>query len=110
MSIDNSKLTSGIFDRAAIMRDAWKQYRYVHRSYALWQIERGILDGSFANALRIAWRLAKQERRAKAVAAVHGERIAELRAEIDLLSYKPARIDITPMRRAFEAQIAALAA
>ena len=31
----NRKVFAYVFDRAAIMREAWKQYRYVHHSYAL---------------------------------------------------------------------------
>lgn len=103
------------FDRAAIMRAAWSHYRSIRERYADWQIERGIIDGSFANALRIAWMAAKKEAAEveKAQRLWNGpnaERAAAIRQEIDLLMYKSLQINIAPMRAKLEAELAALAA
>lgn len=78
------------FDLSAIMRKAWAMYREFRVRYAPWQIERGIVDASFSNCLRISWRLAKQDAAEKAAAAKalasYGHRAAgrvrELTAEL----------------------------
>jgi hypothetical protein len=78
------------FDLSAILRKAWEKYRDFRARYAPWQIERGIVDASFSNCLRISWRLAKQEAAKEAAAAKAlasygdraAERVRELTAEL----------------------------
>lgn len=96
------------FSLSQIMSAAWAHYRDIRARYAPWQIERGIVDGSFATALRCAWRQAKEAAK-EALLAVNPEAI-RIRQEIEMLSYKSARIDIEPMRRRLESQLRALAA
>lgn len=98
-----------MFNRSEIMKAAWTHYRWVRASYADWQIARGIVDGSFANALRVAWRQAKEQSAKRAVEAKHGDRLAALRSQIDFLAYKPSHINIERRRQSLEREIVALA-
>ena len=103
------------FNLSEIMKAAWKHYRFVHANYETWQIERGIVDGSFANALRIAWRLAKEaaakaEKAMRLASGPNAVRAAAIQQEIDNLKYKTLRYDTVTMRRRLETELAALAA
>lgn len=107
-----------MFNRSQIMKAAWTRYRDIHARYGAWQIKRGIVDGSFAHALRCAWSdakavAAKEAAKARldaAMAGPDGERIARVRFEIETLSCKPWRIDIEAMRRTLETELKSLAA
>jgi len=85
------------FDKRLIMQRAWEKYRAFRKSYGAWQIERGIVDASFSNCLRISWRIAKKEAADAAAAAkakaAYGERAADrvhqLTAELMRLDCKP---------------------
>jgi len=85
------------FDRAAIMRKAWEKFQEFRARYASWQIERGIVDASFANCLRISWRIAKKEAAEKAAAAralaSYGDRAAD---RVRALTAELMRIDAQP--------------
>lgn len=93
------------FDRAAIMRAAWASYRKFH---AVRESIRGPMAfdcGEFAFRLQLAWheaktaKLSERERRATAI-----------KAEIAGLQFKSSRIDISPIRRRLETELANLAA
>lgn len=104
-----------MLNRSEIFRAAWEHYRWVRAEYAPWQIARGIINGSFSYALRLAWEHAKDAAKeaARELALTTGpnaERVAELRQAIEMLSYKSLRYDIAPLKRRLEAQIEALAA
>jgi len=100
-----------MFNRSEIMKAAWVRCRYVRRSYGQWQFDRGIIDGTFANALRIEWRVAKEAARNAAVmAGPNASRIEAIRDQIDALKYKSFQINVEPRRRALEAELIALKA
>lgn len=42
------------YNLSEIMKAAWRRYRSIRARYADWQIAEGIVDASFATALRIA--------------------------------------------------------
>lgn len=90
-----------MINRSEIMKKAWQDYkaRYGGRPF-----KRSL----FAWCLQIAWADIKREAayRINPVAA----KIADLRDEIELLSYKPWRVDITSRRREIEGQISRLLA
>lgn len=48
-------MTKRTYDRKAIFAAAHAHVAYVKGKYAAWQIERGIHDASFKNALKVAW-------------------------------------------------------
>ena len=103
------------FNLSEIMKVARKHYRFVHANYGAWQIERGIIDGSFANALRIAWHLAKEaavkaEKALRLASGSNAARAEAIQQEIDDLKYKTLRYDTVAMRRRLETELAALAA
>ena len=85
------------FDLASIMSAAWAQYRKFRKEYAAWQIERGIVDASFSNCLKIAWRIAKRGRAAASERAAlamkyagrAAERVQELTLELMRLDCRP---------------------
>jgi hypothetical protein len=86
-----------MFDKAQIMRMAWAKYREFRQRYAPWQIERGVVDASFSNCLKIAWRTAKREA-AEAAATVAAlalwsskaaDRARELNAELMRMDCQP---------------------
>jgi hypothetical protein len=96
--------------KAEVIRLAWAKYREIHARYEKWQIERGIIDGSFSHALKTAWRILKEEaaavgRKAAEFANPFAERIAGLRAQIDYLTYKPFGHHIAAERAALQCQI-----
>lgn len=94
-----------MFNRSEIMKAAWVRFRSVRQRYAPWQIERGIVDGSFANALRIEWRLAKEAARMLVLAGPNADQIeARIRAQIDALKYKSFQMNVEPRRAALQAQ------
>jgi hypothetical protein len=104
-----------MFNLSEIMKAAWKHYRFVYANYGAWQIERGLIDGSFANALRIAWRQAKEaaakaEKALRLASGPNAARAAAIQQEIAFLTYKPVRYDIVTMRRHLETELASLAA
>lgn len=86
-----------MFDRSQIMKEAWKRWRDIRATYAVWQIKRGIVDASFSNCLKIAWRIAKREAVEKLAAAKvfaqygdrAAERVRELTAELMRLDARP---------------------
>lgn len=103
------------FDCAAIMRAAWKRFRDIRSQYGAWQIAQGIVDASFAEALRIAWRQAKKAaveaaKTIKLTTGPNAERAARIQSEIDMLAFKSLRYDTVTMRRRLEAELSALAA
>jgi hypothetical protein len=85
------------FNRSAIMRKAWEKYREFRARYATWQIERRVIDASFANCLRIAWRIAKDEAADKAAVAkafaLYGDRAAD---QVRDLTVELMRLDARP--------------
>jgi hypothetical protein len=85
------------FDLAAIMRKASEKYRDFRNRYAAWQIARGIVDASFSNCLKIAWRLAKAEAAARSAAvasiARYGDRASD---RVRDLAAELMRIDVQP--------------
>ncbi len=99
------------FDRAAIMRAAWENYRYLCGQYANWQIERGLVDVSFSRCLKAAWANAKKEMAdARARAAIHaayGERAAE---RVQALTLELMRIDARPWKMSTRADRVAVQA
>ncbi len=99
------------FDRAAIMRAAWENYRYLRGQYADWQIERGLVDVSFSRCLKAAWANAKKdlaEARARAAAvAAYGERAA---SQVQTLTLELMRIDARPWKMSTRADRSALLA
>jgi hypothetical protein len=95
------------FNRSEIFKAAWAIYRSIRARYAPWQIERGIIDGSFSHALKRAWDEAKAE-------AVANERLAVIKADpaaaslahqIDMLEFKSSRSNIAVMRASLTAQL-----
>lgn len=104
------------FDRAAIMQKAWERYHRIHRQYADWQIERGIVDASFSACLVTAWRIAKQERE-EAITAVKvaklsgtpaGDRLRALNSALEQTGYLSLRYSAAARRSAIKSQIAAI--
>lgn len=89
----------------AIMRQAWAFYRNWHRVQESIHGPRAFDRAEFAFKLQIAWHDAKLA----AMPSVE-RRKAEIREEIASLSYKPARINIEPIRQRLEAELSTLAA
>ena len=113
--VNGEALPKAKFNLSEIMKAAWKHYRFVRANYADWQIERGIIDGTFANALRTAWRLAKEasaeaEKALSLTSGPNAARAEAIQQEIDSLKYKTLRYDTVTMRRRLETELAALAA
>jgi hypothetical protein len=104
------------YEMRTIMRTAWERYRAIRRNYAGWQIQRGIIDGSFASCLRTAWRLAKADRAqqysaariAVAMTGPNSARVSALVNQIDALPFKSLRYSTGEMRQRLEAELAAL--
>ncbi len=91
-----------MFNLSAIMNEAWGTYR---RSYS----KRPTFQRSTFNwLLMISWKRAKDAslRARNPILA----KIEALREQIEMLSYKPWRIDIESRRRGLEAKIASLCA
>ena len=100
-----------MFNRSQIMKAAWVRYRWVRKNYGAWQIEQGIVDGSFANALRIEWRLAKEAARKAALATgPNAERIKAIRDQIETLKYKSFQMNVEPRRAALQRELSTLGA
>jgi hypothetical protein len=78
-----------MINRSEVMKEAWKHYRWVHATYEAWQIERGIHDGSFANALRVGWRVMKAK---EAEAAKKAAMSPAVIAALDATKYLPAHM------------------
>lgn len=49
------------YNRSEIFAKAHAHVAYIKRTYAPWQIERGIHDASFKNALKVAWANARRK-------------------------------------------------
>jgi hypothetical protein len=105
-------------DRSTLMKLAWDKYRDFRRRYGAWQIERGIVDASLSNCLKIAWRILKQKA-ADAVATAKeaaldgtaiGAQIAALRRAAIETQFLSFRFDAAAERRKIETQIEALLA
>jgi hypothetical protein len=88
-----------MFNLSTIMNEAWASYR---RQYS----KRVFNRGTFNWLLMLSWKRVKDAalRASNPVLA----KMEALREQIDLLSYKPWRIDIMECRRQIEAQIALL--
>lgn len=99
-----------MFNKSEIMNQAWAIYRRIHATYADWQFERGIHDGSFSGALKQAWRSVKRaaaEAALKVLEALIPEARA-IRAEIDALKYKGFAHNIHRELVALEEELAAI--
>lgn len=93
------------FDRAAIMSLAWKLYRKTYSMLPYFD------RACFRSALREAWRRAREAMRVAAIPAAQKiARIAAIRSEIEMLSYKPLQINTFPIRRKLEIELSALSA
>ncbi len=90
-----------MFNLSAIMNEAWASYR---RSYG----NRAFKRSTFNWLLLLCWKRAKDTalRASNPIAA----RVQALREQIEMLSYKPWRVDIESRRREIERQIASLLA
>lgn len=90
-----------MFKLSAIMNEAWATYR---RSYS----KRAFKRSTFNWLLMVAWKGAKDAalRASNPVLA----KVEALREQIEMLSYKPWRIDIINRRRQIEARIVLLTA
>lgn len=106
-----------MFHLGDIMADAWKRWRMVRESYGAWQIERGIIDGSFATALRTAWRVAKENaakaarkaRLDRVLAGPNGDQAERILGYIYLLDYSSRPLSwIAEQRRELNARLDAL--
>lgn len=89
-----------MFNRSEIFKAAWANYHRTHANAAAWQIERGIVDGSFSKALKTAWRVAKAKQAADArkQAIEANPTAAAIAHQIDMLQFKSSRIDIAAQR------------
>lgn len=98
--------TTTSFNRAAIMRMAWKLYRNTYEMFSKVRLNR---EG-FRWALTETWRQAKGAVRNAAVPAeIKQVRADTIRAEIDSLKFKSFQINVTPIRARLEAELSALA-
>lgn len=100
------------FNRSEIFKAAWARYRSIRACYAAWQVKRGIVDGSFSNALKNAWaaaksQLAKAEKQKAIDASPEARSIIH---QIQMLEFKSSRIDIQAMRTALETKLDTLIA
>ncbi len=84
-----------MFNLSAIMNEAWSTYRRSHSKRPTFQ------RSTFNWLLMISWKRAKEARASNPVLA----KVEALREQIEMLSYKPWRIDIATERRNIEAQI-----
>lgn len=99
----HARITS--FDRAAIMRAAWSNYRRWHSVRESIHGPRAFDRKEFAFKLQIAWRDAKLA----AMSDIERRREA-IRAEIDRLKFKSFQINTNPTRARLTAEMSALAA
>ena len=99
-----------MFNKSEIMKEAWAHYRHMHETYAAWQFERGIHDGSFSAALKIAWARAKSRKAeaARKAAEASNPRVVALRAAIHDLQYRGFACNIRRERNQLEAEIDAI--
>lgn len=98
--------TTTSFNRAAIMRMAWKLYRNTYEMFSKVRLNR---EG-FRWALTEAWRRAKEAaRNATIPLEVKQARAGVIRAELDSLKFKSFQINVTPIRARLEAELSALA-
>lgn len=94
-----------MFDKAAILRAAWANYRRRHNTRAAIHGPQSFDRADFAFMLQIAWADAKH-----AALSPREQEIAVIRGELDALNYKPARVDTTAARMRLRARLSALAA
>lgn len=101
-----------MFDKSQIMKDAWAHFREIHATYADWQFERGIHDGSFSNALKVAWRQAKARAAeiARKLKEMANPQVVALRQSIEALTYKGFAHNIKRERAVLEGRINAIMA
>lgn len=92
----NSTVRSKI-DLAAVMRDAWRRYRICFRN-------RLFCRKNFAFSLGCAWDAAKA-----AFVTPTEQRVAEIKLRIDMLPYKPLKVDIISVERKLRAELEAVA-
>lgn len=100
------------FNRSEIFKSAWAIYRSIHARYAPWQIERGVINGSFSHALKCAWAEAKAKAADNArLAAIKSDpAAAAIAAQIDALKFKAHHINIQARRGDLTAQLNSLLA
>jgi hypothetical protein len=105
-----------MFNRSAIMKDAWARYHQIRKSYGAWQIERGIVDGSFSACLKAAWRaakasMAKAAEEAKLEAALkdpQGAALSGLLNALEQTNYLSFRYRASQQRASIQSQISRL--
>lgn len=98
---------STVFNRAAIMRAAWRHYRNTYEMFGKPKFDRN----GFRWAMQMAWFEAKKAARLAAVPAeVKQARAEAIRAEIDGLKYKSFQINTAPMHDRLTAELRSLAA
>ncbi|HEV7255725.1 MAG TPA: hypothetical protein VGN97_21825 [Mesorhizobium sp.] len=105
--------TASKIDRAAIIREAWRRWRNVLANYEGWQIGPGKVGGTFADALRTAWRVAKEDaantaREFAIITGPNAPKVIAIRQEIEALVYCDSRVDIAVRRHRLEAELASL--
>lgn len=99
--------TKAKLDLSAIMRAAWTETR----SRRTFNGKFCFCRKAFSQALKNAWFEAKQAAGAlTAVEVVKADRMEAIRGQIEMLSYKSLRYDISAQRRQLEAELSALAA
>lgn len=105
-----------MFNRSAIMKDAWARYRQIRKSYGAWQIERGIVDGSLSACLKAAWKaakaaMAKASEEAKLEAALKGPQgavLSQLLNALEQTNYLSFRYRASQERASIQSQISRL--
>lgn len=101
------------FNLSQIMKDAWRRYRDIRAQYGAWQIERGLVDGSFSACLKASWRNAKlaaaeAARQAQIDALMltpAGDRLRALNEALDQIQYLSFRYRAADHRAAIEREI-----
>lgn len=102
-----------VYDLSRIMKDAWRRHRDIHARYEAWQIERGVVDGSFSACLKMAWRAAKNDAAAVAhkrkmdavMAGPKGPTLTALVKALQSVDYASFRYRAADQRAAIQAQI-----
>ena len=105
-----------MFNRSEIMKDAWVRYHDIRARYGKWQIERGLVDGSFSACLKTAWRVAKKHAAATArqaridamLTSANGERLCGLLRALENSKYLSFRYDLGAERARIEQAISEL--
>lgn len=92
-------------NKSRIFKSAWKIYHSVRKRYAQWQFDRGIVDGSFASALKDAWAHEKRMVQEAMARFVYGAEIKALEAQKAALDYKPIGHSISDEQNRISKQI-----